>query len=92
MNPTWITWAGLAIALLYLPMTGNAASLLRSVVKTIPLLCFSLAAYLAGGPAFLVTGLFLSALGDLALSRRGDGAFLYACPPSPWRILSISCI
>ncbi|MCI2399331.1 lysoplasmalogenase [Aliiroseovarius subalbicans] len=77
MTSTWIIWIGLAVALLYLPMTSNPASWPRSVVKTVPLLCFALAAYVAGGAAFLVAGLFLSALGDFALSRRGEGAFLY---------------
>ncbi len=75
--PQILFWSGLAVALFYLPMTAGAPSWPRSVVKTLPLLAFSLAAFLAGGAPWLVAGLFLSSLGDFALSRRGEAAFLY---------------
>lgn len=68
---------GLLIALAYFPMTSKAATWPRSVIKTIPLLVFSLAAYLGDAGTFLVAGLFLSALGDFGLSREGDAPFLY---------------
>ncbi len=72
-----IALIGIAIAIAYLPMTDRPNSLLRSVWKTIPVAALALAAWVAGGPAFLVAALFLSALGDWALSRDGDAAFLY---------------
>lgn len=68
---------GLLISLAYFPLTSRAPTWPRSIIKTIPLLAFSLAAYLGGGSAYLVVGLFLSALGDFGLSRDGDGPFLY---------------
>lgn len=68
---------GLAVALAYLPLTDKAPGWPRSAVKTAPLLLFALAAWAGGAPVWLTAGLFLSALGDFALSRRGDGAFLY---------------
>lgn len=71
------TYLGLAIALAYLPLTDAATSWRRSIHKTAPLLCFAAGAYLLDAPAFLVAGLFLSALGDFGLSRDGDSAFLY---------------
>jgi len=77
VSPMLIAYSGLAVSLVYLPMTNAPHSWPRSVVKTLPLLCFTLAAWLADGPIYLVAGLFFSALGDFALSRRGDGAFLY---------------
>ncbi|KPN63513.1 hypothetical protein AKJ29_12785 [Aliiroseovarius crassostreae] len=70
-------YLGLAIALAYLPYTNGAPSWRRSIHKTLPLLLFALAGFLTGVPAFLVAGLFLSALGDFGLSRDGDSAFLY---------------
>lgn len=70
-------YLGLAIALAYLPFTDDATSWRRSIHKTLPLMLFSLVAFASGAPAFLVAGLFLSALGDFGLSRDGDSAFLY---------------
>lgn len=67
--------AGLC-ALAYLPLTDKGQGAWRSVIKTVPLTLFALAAWLAGAPWLLVAGLALSALGDLALSREGEGAFL----------------
>lgn len=69
--------AGLALALIYLPMTGAAPSWPRSVFKTIPLVVFTLAAYADSASPWLVAALAFSAAGDFALSRRGDAAFLY---------------
>lgn len=69
--------AGLLVALLYVPLTSRAPSWSRSIIKTIPLLLFALSAWLGGGSAYLVAGLFLSALGDFGLSRDGDAPFLY---------------
>lgn len=68
---------GLCCAAAYFPLTSSAPSWPRSAIKTVPLLAFALAAYLAGLGPFLVVGLFLSALGDFGLSRDGDGPFLY---------------
>lgn len=76
MSPMIPFWAGLAVALMYLPITEAPSSVLRSAVKTVPVALFALAAWLAAAPLLLVLGLGLSALGDLALSRRGEAAFL----------------
>ncbi len=72
-----IIGAGLVVALAYLPMANRAPSVLRSLLKTTPLLAFALASWLAYAPPLLTAGLFLSALGDFALSRKGRAAFLY---------------
>ncbi len=67
--------AGLA-ALIYLPLAHRAPALGRSVVKTLPLLMLAGLAWVLGLPGVLLAGLILSALGDLALSRDGEPAFL----------------
>ncbi|HGG05861.1 MAG TPA: lysoplasmalogenase [Aliiroseovarius sp.] len=72
-----IIGAGLFTALAYLPMANRAPSRLRSLLKTVPLLAFALASWFAFAPPLLTAGLFLSALGDFALSRNGRAAFLY---------------
>ncbi len=67
---------GVALAVFYLPRTGARVCWARSIRKTLPVALFALAAYFQGAPAFLVAGLAFSALGDLALSRPGEKAFL----------------
>lgn len=76
MTPGVAFWIGLAVAVTYFPMSDGHTSWPRSVVKTVPLLAFAAAAYGGGAPLWLVAGLLLSAVGDFALSRRGDLAFL----------------
>ena len=68
---------GVVASVLYLGLIHAPQSLLRSATKTLPLLSFAFAAYLSGAPVWLTAALFLSALGDLALSREGRAAFLY---------------
>jgi uncharacterized membrane protein YhhN len=68
---------GLAAALAYFPLSHRDSGFGRSVLKTVPLACFAMAAILSGAPPFLGAALLLSALGDAALSRPGRGAFLY---------------
>ncbi|MCK0137719.1 lysoplasmalogenase [Aliiroseovarius sp. F47248L] len=68
---------GLFFAAAYFPLTSSQPSWSRSVIKTIPLLAFAIAAFVAGLGPYLVAGLFLSALGDFGLSRDGDASFLY---------------
>ena len=65
--------AALAYGLWY---CHRAPSALRSVIKTLPLGVMAGMAYAAGAPLVLAGGFALSALGDLALSRRGEAAFL----------------
>jgi uncharacterized membrane protein YhhN len=48
----------------------------RSVVKTVPVAVLAVWAALVGGPVWLVAALGLSAVGDFALSREGERAFL----------------
>jgi len=68
---------GLVMAVIYLPFSAQGVSWHRTVIKTLPLLSFVHVAFWGGGGVFLVSGLFLSALGDFALSREERGAFLY---------------
>lgn len=67
--------AALVLALIYLPLTGAGPSARRSALKTAPVAVLAVGA-LAFGPLWLALGLGLSALGDWALSRDGDRAFL----------------
>ncbi|SMH40248.1 lysoplasmalogenase [Maritimibacter sp. HL-12] len=70
-------WAGLALALAYLPWAATPATWPRSALKTVPLLALALAAGGVGAPPLLVAALLFSAAGDFALSRPGRAAFLY---------------
>ena len=74
---TWLLGAGIVFGLAYLPMAAGAPSWRRSLLKTLPLLAFAVAAYLRDAPPLLAVGLMLSAAGDLALSRAGNRAFFY---------------
>lgn len=74
--PTLLPLIGVIAALAYLPLSGGRASLAKSLIKTVPLTAFAAFAYLSGAPVLLMAGLALSALGDLALSRDGEPAFL----------------
>jgi len=67
---------GIALAVFYLPRTAGRVCWSRSIRKTLPVALFALAAYFQGAPVLLVAALGLSALGDLALSRPGERAFL----------------
>lgn len=72
-----VFWAiSLVSALAYLPLTSRDAGHGRSAIKTIPVVGFALIAALSGAPVLLGVGLALSALGDFALSRDGERAFL----------------
>ncbi len=68
--------AGLVVALVYLAWVTGPTSALRSGLKTLPLVLFTIAAWRTGAPAPLILALALSAAGDLALSRPGERAFL----------------
>lgn len=77
MVANFLAWSGILMAMVYLPMSEERPDWLRSGVKTLPLLLFSYAAWEFGGGPYLVAGLFLSALGDMALSRDGEQTFLF---------------
>jgi len=75
--------AGAACALAYWPLAGGAPSAGRSALKTGSTAALAVAALAAGASPWLTLGLALGALGDFALSRRGEvwfqaglGAFL----------------
>ncbi len=70
-------WAGLLASPGYLWLTTHPASWVRSVIKTLPLTCFALAAWVSAAPVWLTAALILSGVGDFALSRPGRKAFLY---------------
>lgn len=71
-----VAGAGAVIALIYQTKVNEGESALRSVLKTAPVALFAVAALLAGGAWLLALGLALGAVGDLALSRRGETAFM----------------
>ncbi|MBU0645170.1 MAG: lysoplasmalogenase [Alphaproteobacteria bacterium] len=63
-------------ALAYLPFTHRDKTLWHSVLKTMPVAVFAGSAAVQGAPGLLVAGLALSALGDWALSRSFERAFM----------------
>lgn len=71
-----VAGAGAVIALIYQAKVNDDQSALRSGLKTAPVALFALAALLGGGPWLLVLGLALGAVGDFALSRKGEAAFM----------------
>lgn len=66
----------LMAAVLYLLMQRQGTSWLLSALKTLSTALLAIIAWRMGGPALLVAGLALSALGDLFLSRDGEKAFI----------------
>jgi uncharacterized membrane protein YhhN len=66
----------LAATVLYLLMLGQGPSWRLSALKTLSTSLLAIIAWHMGGPALLVAGLALSALGDLFLSRDGEKAFI----------------
>ena len=75
MTTALLTIAAICAAL-YLRLCTASPGPLRSAVKTASTALLALAVGLAGGPVALIAALALSSLGDLALSRSGDRAFL----------------
>lgn len=75
-----VAGAGAVIALVYQARVNEAPGAMRSVLKTAPVALFalaaSLAAVLADAPWLLALGLALGAVGDFALSREGEAAFM----------------
>ncbi|MGR3758624.1 lysoplasmalogenase [Roseobacteraceae bacterium NS-SX3] len=63
-------------ALWYLALCARPASALRSAVKTASVALLAAGAWAAGAPGLLILALGLCALGDLFLSRDGEGAFM----------------
>ncbi|MGB0959832.1 MAG: lysoplasmalogenase family protein [Halocynthiibacter sp.] len=76
MLPALLFTVAIIIAVLYLKRTRHRTSTARSLRKTLPVLLFALIASLEGGPVALIVALAFAALGDFALSRDGDRAFL----------------
>jgi len=66
---------GAVCALAYWPVAGGAPSALRSALKAGSTAALALAALASGATPWLTAGLALGALGDFALSRRGEGWF-----------------
>ncbi|MCM2475227.1 lysoplasmalogenase [Rhizobium sp. CG5] len=75
-----VEWAVLGLALLlgisYLRLTGDPPGPRRTLFKVLPIALLLLYALLAGGPAWLLAALALSALGDACLAYEGEAAFL----------------
>ncbi len=63
-------------ALSYLALSARPTSRLRSVIKLASVALLALAVAVAQGPVLLVVALTFCAMGDLALSRDGEGAFM----------------
>ena len=69
--------AGGSAALIYgLWLTDAPPTARRTLIKTIPLAAMALIAMAVGGPGLLIAALVFSAIGDAALSRDGEAAFL----------------
>lgn len=66
----------LIAAVEYQRRLSDAPSVMRSAVKTMSTAALALAAFLVGAPVLLVYALALGSVGDLALSRDGQRAFL----------------
>lgn len=93
--PALLVALALLSALAYAPMVRAAPSMRRTVLKTLPVALFALAAFLSGAPPLLVLALALSAIGDAALAHDGDtaftaglGAFLLAHVAYAWLFLA----
>ncbi len=69
-------WAALVLAISYLAVCHRPEGWIRSIWKTLPVALLALAVWQNAGPNLLGLALALSAVGDLALSRRGTHAFL----------------
>lgn len=63
-------------ALIYFGWLRRPPGLLRSILKTAPIGALAALAFVAEAPLLLVLALGFSALGDLALSRDGERAFM----------------
>ncbi|WP_243611389.1 lysoplasmalogenase [Shimia aestuarii] len=69
--------AGGGAALIYaLWFCYRGASGLKTLVKAIPMLAFAVAVWVSFGHPLITLALLASALGDIALSRSGERAFL----------------
>lgn len=78
MSPLFLACVGLFGAGIYAALfCYRGPSLAKTVVKSVPLGMFTLAGVIGGANPWIVMGLFLSLLGDVALSRPHRAAFLY---------------
>jgi uncharacterized membrane protein YhhN len=68
--------AAILAALAYLPVTHRDKTLWHSALKTVPVAVCAMIAMTQSAPGLLVAGLALSALGDWALSRPFERAFM----------------
>ncbi len=68
--------AGVSAAVYAFVYVDAARSWIRTFTKTVPLLCLALFSYHSGAPIVLTFALALGAVGDAALSRETDEAFL----------------
>lgn len=71
-----MAFAAAVPAALYLPYARQSPSLLRTVIKTLPLSIFAIIAFMTGAPWLLVAALALSALGDACLAQEGEISFV----------------
>jgi len=67
--------AGLC-AVVYLAPWLKRGGMVRTVIKTLPLALFAMAAWMENAPWLLVAGFTLSALGDAFLAHEGDRMFM----------------
>ena len=74
----WFCFAAAAVlsVVFLLRYSTQSPSLAKSMTKTAAVLLLALCAVVDDGPALLVAALAFGALGDLALSRDGQAAFL----------------
>ncbi|MBO3762407.1 lysoplasmalogenase [Ciceribacter sp. L1K22] len=71
-----LLYAAIAFGILYLPLVERAASPVRTLLKTLPVLLLALFAWRSAGPILLTLALFLSALGDAFLAGPGERRFI----------------
>ncbi|MEZ5871273.1 MAG: lysoplasmalogenase [Nitratireductor sp.] len=76
MTSVLLTCAGLAGIGYWLTLLSAPHSLLRALVKTLPVALIALTSWLAGGAWLLTIALVLSAAGDWFLAFKGERAFL----------------
>ncbi|NKN37047.1 lysoplasmalogenase [Agrobacterium sp. a22-2] len=71
-----ILGTALLLGISYLRLTGDPTGHRRTLFKVLPIALLLLYAFLAGGPAWLLAALALSAFGDACLAYEGEAAFL----------------
>ncbi len=73
-SAAWL-WSSVALGLFYTVFLGRPPSVLRTVLKTLPVTLLAGFAWSVDAPTLLLAALLLSATGDAFLAHDGEGAF-----------------